>query len=126
MVPVDVCVDGRVRPAVSVDLSEGGLRCILNGSSASAVEQSGTRLVGAELPHSAAQKGIKVGSVVSLTVDLGEQQVCCEAEVIRGHHREDQRQELSLRFIGLGENREDIIRRYVFAGLRELRNRGLI
>ena len=54
------------------------------------------------------------------------QRLTAQAEVIRRHPREDAHTELSIRFIGLGERREDAIRRYVFAEMRDLRTRGLI
>ncbi|OMQ16041.1 hypothetical protein A7K94_0205205, partial [Modestobacter sp. VKM Ac-2676] len=47
-------------------------------------------------------------------------------ETIRVHRREDECSELSVRFIGLSEKDQDAIRARVFAGLRDLRQRGLL
>ena len=49
------------------------------------------------------------------------------AEVARHHARTDRQTELSLRFVALPEKMQDLdARREVFAGLRELRARGLL
>jgi hypothetical protein len=125
MVPMSICVDNRNREAVSVDLSEGGVRCLLDDDATAHLQRSDTATGDVE-PTSSVDKWLEVGKVVAITVDLEQEQISCEAEVIRRHHRADRRKELSLRFIGLGEYREDMIRRHVFAGLRDLRARGLI
>jgi hypothetical protein len=124
-VPISICVDNHKRAAVSVDVSEGGVRCVLDEDATAHTERLDTAT--GDVAHSSTvDKALEVGKVVAITVDLEEEQISCEAEVIRRHHRTDRRKEVSLRFIGLGEYREDTIRRYVFAGLRDLRARGLI
>ncbi|SNS72876.1 PilZ domain-containing protein [Geodermatophilus saharensis] len=107
-VPIELAVGERVLPGTTVDLSEGGTRCLLTGKP------------GAERPE------IEVGAVHPVVVDLDGDRLAAKAEVIRRHPREDHHTELSLRFVGLGERREDAIRRRVFAELRDLRSRGLI
>ncbi|MGY1696531.1 flagellar brake protein [Geodermatophilus sp. SYSU D00814] len=107
-VPVELAVGERVLAGTTIDLSEGGTHCLLTGKP------------GAERPE------IEVGTVLPVVVDLDGDRLAAKAEVIRRHPRDDHHTELSLRFVGLGERREDTIRRRVFAELRDLRSRGLI
>jgi hypothetical protein len=93
----------------TLDISEGGMRCLLDPATGGRVPV---------VPD--------VGTVVPVSVQLGDGRVRCQAEVVRRHAREDHRAELSVRFIGLPEPDQDTIRRNVFAGLRDLRSRGLI
>jgi PilZ domain len=97
----------------TLDLSEGGVRCLLRA---------------AGVPASAEQPPPppEVGDVATVTVQLDGDRISCSAEVVRRHRRDDDHLELSLRLLDLGERREDVIRRHVFAGLRELRSRGLL
>ncbi|PWW21585.1 PilZ domain-containing protein [Geodermatophilus normandii] len=106
-VSVELGAGDALLSGASVDLSEGGMRCILGGRQEAAA-------------------ALEVGSVLPVTVDLDGTRVSAKAEIVRRHPREDDRAELSLRFVGLGEKREDLIRRRVFAELRDLRSRGLI
>ena len=92
----------------TVDLSEGGLRCVLDRNAHD----------GREIPA--------VGEVVRVAVALPELTLRCLSEVTRFHPRRDGRLELSLRFIGLTEKDQDAVRRRVFTRLRELRQRGLL
>jgi hypothetical protein len=107
-VALDVTFGEKVVSGTTLDLSEGGTRCLLTGRP------------GGEKPE------VEVGAVLPVVVDLDGERVATKAEVIRRHPREDDHTELSLRFVGLGEKREDTIRRRVFAELRDLRSRGLI
>lgn len=107
-VPVELTLGEQVLRGTTVDLSEGGTRCLLSGA------------------PGAARPEVEVGTVVPVVVELDGQRLTAQAEVIRRHPREDAHTELSIRFIGLGERREDAIRRYVFAEMRDLRTRGLI
>lgn len=112
--PVQLSAEkGRVR-ATTVDLSEGGLRCILEKEGVS----SG--------PDSAGGWAPRAGEVVRLSVMLPDLTISCLAEIARLHPREDARVELSTRFIGLQEHEQDVIRHRVFTRLRELRQRGLL
>jgi hypothetical protein len=96
---------------VTVDLSEGGLRCVLDTPRLSAG-------AGGPAPEQ--------GAVVRTVVVLPEFRIDCLSEVVRQHPRDDARVELSLRFIGLTEFEADGVRRFVFARQRELRQRGLL
>ena len=106
-VALTVRAGGASRTGTTLDLSEGGTHCLLDGDP----DRTGA---------------LEVGSVVHVALDLDGRSVACKAEVIRRHPREDRRPELSLRFIGLPERDEDDVRRRVFAELRDLRSRGLI
>jgi c-di-GMP-binding flagellar brake protein YcgR len=107
-VPIELRLGDDLLVGATLDLSEGGTRCLLGRK-----------------PNTTTQT-VEVGSVLPVTVDLDGTRVAAKAEVIRRHPREDDRIELSLRFVGLGERREDTIRRRVFAELRDLRSRGLL
>jgi hypothetical protein len=111
-VPVRVGPELTPAEGTTVDVSEGGLRCILD-----------PRRVASDQPDSAVPG---VGDVTQVAVPFPEFALTCLAEVTRRHPREDALVELSLRFIGLTENQEDLIRRRVFARLRDLRHRGLL
>jgi hypothetical protein len=96
--------DAELR-GTTVDVSEGGLRCVLE-----------------RRPPTVPA----VGEVVRLTATLGDLTVRCLAEVTRHFPRDDDRADLSLRFIGLTEHEQDRVRERIFARLRELRRRGLL
>jgi hypothetical protein len=105
---------GKTRlTGVTVDISEGGFRGLLDPPAD--VD---------ETPP--AEAGPQVGEVLDVVVELDPGQVAAKVEVIRRHPREDHRPELSARFIGLPERIQDQIRARVFAGLRDLRQRGLL
>ena len=107
-VPIELTLGERVLPGTTIDLSEGGTHCLLTGK------------------PGVAKPEITVGAVLPVVVDLDGNRLATKVEVIRRHARQDDHTELSLRFVGLGERREDVIRRHVFAALRDLRSRGLI
>lgn len=100
----------------TVDVSEGGLRCVL--------ERRPVRVPADALGPTPAIPD--VGDVVHLSVVLVDATIRCLAEVSRRHPRHDERVELSLRFISLSEHEQDRIRQRVFARLRDLRRRGLL
>jgi c-di-GMP-binding flagellar brake protein YcgR len=106
-IPVRIGPDIGPLTGTTVDMSEGGLRCVLDRARDLAQEPS-------------------TGDVVRITALFPDATVTCLAEVTRRHERDDPRLEVSLRFIGLTENHQDVVRRRVFARLRELRNRGLL
>lgn len=103
----------------SVDISEGGFRAVFPAPPASDA---------APLPGEAESPAVdwQVGDVIDVVVELEPGEVRTGAEVTRRHPREDDHRELSVRFIGLPEREEDQIRARVFAGLRDLRRRGLV
>ncbi|MGY1724584.1 flagellar brake protein [Blastococcus sp. SYSU DS0533] len=107
-VPVELGAGDQVLLGASVDLSEGGMRCLLSS------------------PVPAASPSLEPGSVVPVALVVGGDRMTCNGEVVRRHARTDDRAELSFRFLRLGERQEDVIRREVFAQLRELRSRGLL
>ncbi len=116
-VPVELGVEPSLFEATSVDLSEGGLRCIL-AKRQGRVPAGGDDLPAAEPPQ--------VGDVVRVTAVLPDATITCLAEIARRHPRDDGRVELSVRFISLREDQQDLIRKRVFTRLRELRRRGLL
>jgi hypothetical protein len=109
-IPVRIGPGTESLTGTTVDVSEGGLRCVLDG------DRSGPAVPAAP----------SKGDVVRVAALFPDSTVTCLAEVTRRHERDDPRVELSLRFIGLTETHEDVVRRRVFARLRELRNRGLL
>jgi hypothetical protein len=117
-VPVGIGVEpARIR-GTALDLSEGGLRCVLEIERPPDFSASGSKVV--------AEPALGVGEVVRLTAGLPDLTINCLAEITRHHPRTDGRQELSTRFIGLSEHEQDAIRALVFARLRQLRQRGLL
>jgi PilZ domain len=115
----------------TVDVSEGGFRCLLapraNPDAATAAPDGAGDASTNAATVSPATKTPEVGDVVPVTLWFDDHDhVSSKAEVVRRHDRSDQRDEMSLRFIGLPERMEDLIRRHVFAGLRDLRARGVL
>ena len=106
-IPVRVGPEIGAHSGSTVDVSEGGMRCLLEPDGDAAVDPA-------------------TGDVVRVSVLFPDSTVTCLAEVIRRHERDDPRMDLSVRFIGLTEHQQDVLRRRVFARLRELRTRGLI
>ena len=116
---------------VTVDVSEGGLRCAL----ARPRQTRPIRLVSGpqqeddnslQAPSGGTTNRLEAGEVVTVDLQLGEDQVSCQGEVMRHFKGETPEMQVSIRFIGLSEQAEDLIRRHVFAALRDLRKRGLI
>jgi PilZ domain len=100
-------------PGMTVDVSEGGLRVLVDVPPGS--EPSADPPDGAPPP----------GSIVPLVLTLGEVDLPCRGEVLRHIHHDD-RWQLTLRFVGMHENTQDFIRRHVFERLRTLRARGVL
>ena len=95
-------------PGTTLDVSEGGLRVLLDEPAA-------------ESPDDAPAPG----SVVALVLTLADVDLPCRGEVLRRTRRDD-RWEVTLRFVGMHENTQDFIRRHVFERLRTLRARGVL
>jgi PilZ domain len=117
----------------TLDLSEGGFRCVLEHAAADSAERH-TGAVRAQ-PNSdhvtedspgRSQEPLTAGQVVDLTIGEADEEIRGRGEVVRRHSRSDSLQEVSIRFIGFPEHVQDTIRRRVFAGLREMRLRGLM
>ena len=100
-------------PGTTLDVSEGGLRVLLDARASD--EPTAEPPDGALVP----------GSVVPLVLTLADVDLPCRAEVLRRTRRND-RWELNLRFVGMHENTQDFIRRHVFERLRTLRARGVL
>ena len=115
-VPVTLGTGASAARATSLDLSEGGLRCLLDRE---------PRPVPGAIAQVSAQSAFRAGEVVPVSAMLPDLTVTCLSEISRLHARDDARTELSLRFIGLSEQVQDDLRRRVFARLRDLRQRGL-
>jgi hypothetical protein len=112
--PVVVGTGVTAARGMTLDLSEGGLRCLLDR------QPEGI----AAAPD---RQEFDVGNVVPMSTQLPALTVQCLSEVTRSVVRDgDGRTDLSLRFIGLPERIQDDVRRHVFARLRELRQRGLL
>jgi hypothetical protein len=95
-------------PGTTLDVSEGGLRVLLDEPAAESPDD-------APVP----------GSVVALVLTLADVDLPCRGEVLRRTRRDD-RWEVTLRFVGMHENTQDFIRRHVFERLRTLRARGVL
>ena len=109
--PVQLGSDAARIGGTTVDLSEGGLRCVLDKGPA---------------PDWLETPGEGLGTVVPVWLQLSDLTVSCLGEITRRFPRDDARTELSLRFIGLSEHDQDGIRRRIFDRLRDLRRRGLL
>ena len=119
----DVSAEGT-----TLDVSEGGIRAWFDLSTI-AIPEGDAAPAPADAPAEEAPdpRAPELGAVVTLTVWFDDRQhVTSKAEVTRHHDRADRRTELSLRFIGLPEKMQDLVRREVFAGLRDLHARGLL
>jgi PilZ domain len=118
-IPVQIGPEPATVTGTTVDVSEGGLRCVLDTGGPPTGDAH-------DRDPSADPSSPRAGDVVKVAALFPDFTITCPAEVTRVFEREDPRLELSLRFIGLTENQQDLIRRRVFARLRELRHRGLL
>ena len=110
-VPVRLGPDTARVAGATVDLSEGGLRCVLDAGPA---------------PEWLAAPEQAAGTVVQVSVQLSDLTISCLGEITRRFPRDDARTEVSVRFIGLPEHVQDEVRRRIFDRLRDLRRRGLL
>lgn len=124
---VTLTADGRTLEGGSLDVSEGGVRFLLEDREAPEAGQDPAGEHQSEAGSAVTGLQLQPGSVheVSLWWDDGDT-VVAKGEVIRHFPREDKREEVSIRFIGLPEKMEDVIRARVFARLRDLRARGVL
>jgi hypothetical protein len=93
----------------TVDLSEGGLLAVFRPHGD----------LGTTVPFP------KRGQPMGLRLDLYSDELVTEVALVRRRPREDNLHEWSLRFLGLPEPAEDLIRSHVFTALRNARARGL-
>jgi hypothetical protein len=94
----------------TVDVSEGGLRCVFR-------------------PHGDLGNSIpfpKAGQPIGLVLDLYSDQLEMQVEFICRHPRADQLHEWSLKFTAMPEAAQDLVRSHVFTALRNARARGLV
>jgi hypothetical protein len=124
---VTLTAAGRTLEGVSLDVSEGGVRFLLDDPAALPAGQDPAGEQQTEADSAGTEPQLQIGSVhqVSLWWD-DRDNVVSQGEVIRRFPREDKREEVSIRFIGLPEKMEDVIRARVFARLRDLRARGVL
>jgi hypothetical protein len=125
---VTLTASGRTLEGVSIDLSEGGVRFLLGDAADLTTQDPGpAETETAADADLATEHQLQVGSVHQVTVWWDDRDnVITKGEVIRHFPREDEREEVSIRFIGLAEKMEDVIRARVFARLRDLRARGVL
>jgi hypothetical protein len=119
VLPVQLTRGREQLTGLTLDISEGGLRCVLDGPTEPTTSAADADAV------DPAEK-LAVGEEVAVVVTLDNAVVEGRAVLVRRHGREDGRSQLSLRFVELPEVTQDLIRRQVFASLRDLRLRGLI
>lgn len=118
----DVTAEGT-----TLDVSEGGVRALFDLSALAQPENPENPDASEAVEERATSTTPEVGSVVGVTVWFDDRRsVTAQAEVTRDHARTDRKTELSLRFIGMTEKMQDVVRREVFAGLRELHARGAL
>lgn len=131
-IPLEVVATrGRTTLAgTTVDISEGGFRAVFRPEvlpDAPGVVPKAPSAADAPSGDPAPAAGFEAGEVLDVVVDLEPgDQFRAQAEVTRDHQRQDENIEVSVRFIGLHEKAQDVVRARVFAGLRELRQRGLL
>ncbi|WP_236826593.1 MULTISPECIES: PilZ domain-containing protein [unclassified Blastococcus] len=131
---VQMTVGPDVLHGLTVDISEGGIRALFAPREpARAPAPAGQPTAGVAPEQPVADGGpdagnpLRVGAVLPLVVRLDDrEEVACRGEVIRRIPRQDGGIELSLRFLDMPEKTQDLIRRHVFAGLRQLRSRGML
>jgi hypothetical protein len=116
-IPIIVGTGASATSAMSLDLSEGGVRCVLDRE---------PRRAPAANAHASTESAFRVGDVVRVSTKFPDLTVTCLSEITRLHPRDDSRTEVSLRYIGLPEHVQDDLRRRVFARLRDLQQRGLL
>jgi hypothetical protein len=116
VLPVQLTREKEQLTGLTLDISEGGLRCTLDAHTEPSADAQAV---------DPAEK-LAVGDGVAVVVTLDNAVVEGRAVVVRRHGREGGRSQLSLRFVDLPEVTQDLIRRQVFANLRDLRLRGLI
>src|SRR3954454_10868476 len=127
--PVEVTRGNDQLSGLTVDLSEGGLRCVLDLPDDETSTEGEDGPVESTTGDGAVMEtagNLAVGDRVAVVVAFDNAVVRSAADVVRRHRRKDARVEVSLRFVGMPEGTQDLIRRQVFASLRDLRQRGLI
>jgi hypothetical protein len=67
-----------------------------------------------------------VSDGLDIVLTLPDSTLECRGVVVRRNTLDDGRQDVSVLFLGLKESTQDVIRRVVFAVLRDNRSRGLL
>jgi hypothetical protein len=122
-IPVVLGAGEATAHGTTLDVSEGGLRCVLDTKRSRPSPGASLRVPPPRVPARAA---LRVGDVVRVSASFPDLTLTCLSEITRRHTDHDSPTELSLRFIGLPEHLEDALRRRVFTRLRDLRQRGLL
>ncbi len=107
--PVAVSWDGVTLAGSTIDLSEGGLSCVLRSH--------GGLGTGIELPRR--------GRTLVCRLDLYSDELVTEVTLNRRRRREDSLHQWSLHFVDLPEPAADLVRSHVFTALRNARARRL-
>jgi hypothetical protein len=116
----------------TVDVSEGGLRVVMSPAQPAADEVPVAGAPARPGPSHPTDEDegdgdpLTPGAVVPLSLTLDDFEIPCSVEVLRRIRQEDGRSEVTLRFIGMHERTQDLIRRHVFFRLRTLRARGVL
>ena len=107
-IPVVVGAGASTAHATTIDVSESGLRCVLDNRQSRPAPGAT-----AQVP---AHPALRVGDVVRVSASFPDLTVTCLSEVTRRHTDDESPAELSLRFIGLPEHVEDALRRRLSPG----------
>jgi hypothetical protein len=112
LLPVELVLDDVRLVGETLDVSEGGLRCVVRPASGPGGPGSWRPELGAALQ-------------VRVTLDESQPPLQADAAVRRVGTRHEQHVELSVAFVDLPERAADRVRARVFTQLRLLRARGL-
>jgi hypothetical protein len=107
--PVSVSWDGVTLAGSTIDLSEGGLSCVLRSH--------GDLATGIALPRR--------GRTLVCRLDLYSDELVTEVTLNRRRRREDSLHQWSVHFVDLPEPAADLVRSHVFTALRNARARRL-
>jgi hypothetical protein len=110
----------------TVDVSESGMRAIFDPPPSDGDGPVEGRTEGDTAPQAKKAALPESGAVVEVVLQVDDDRVASSAEVVRQHPHEAGKYEVSLRFIGLPEYQQDLIRARVFAEMRDLRRRGVL
>jgi c-di-GMP-binding flagellar brake protein YcgR len=122
-VPVTLRNGRRQLTGTTIDLSEGGLRALVDAPVLPDADPTSPTAAAATPPHT---EQLKMSDGLDLVIMLTDGAVECRGIVVRSTMLGDGRQDVSVFYHGLKAATQDLIRRQVFAVLRELRSQGLL